>query len=225
MDVIVEKFFNFAILTPYWPVIFQGTLITISMSVMTLLIGIPLGFVIAFLRTYEIRLLNFLIIVYVDIFRSIPGLVLVFIVYFSLPYFGLSISSYWTTVLSLAVVLSAFAEEILWASITSVPRGQWEAGRSTGLSFTSTLVNIILPQSIRMSIPPLTNRAIAISKMTTLGSVVAVSDLLGTVASIQSNIANPTALTAGALIFVIMFVPLVKLSRALEGKFSGNVAR
>ena len=96
--------------------------------------------------------------------------------------------------LALAIVLSAFAEEIFWAGINAVPKGQWEAGRSTGLGFTQTLAYIILPQVVRISIPPLTNRAIGISKGTTLGSVVAVPELLNVTSSIQSNVANPTAL-------------------------------
>ena len=120
------------------------------------------------------------------------------------------------TVLALAIVLSAFSEEIFWAGINAVPQGQWEAGRSTGLSFSKTLAYIILPQVVRISIPPLTNRAIGISKGTTLGSVVAVPELLNVTSSIQSNVANPTALTVGALLFLLLFLPFVRFTRWLE---------
>ena len=72
------------------------------------------------------------------------------------------------------LVLMAFSEEIFWAGITSVPKGQWEASRSTGLCFGQTLLHVVLPQALRLTIPPLTNRTIAITKGTALGTVVAV---------------------------------------------------
>lgn len=216
MDQIVRYFFDFSLMSAYWPDILRGFLITVQMSILTILIGIPLGLALAILRLYGIRPLNWLIIFYIDFFRSIPQLVLIVLAYFALPYFGLVLEPITATVLALAIVLSAFAEEIFWAGINAVHKGQWEAGRSTGLSFTRTLAYIILPQVVRISIPPLTNRAIGISKGTTLGSVVAVPELLNVTSSIQSNVANPTALTVGALLFLVLFLPFVRFTRWLE---------
>ncbi|MDX3805422.1 amino acid ABC transporter permease [Bosea thiooxidans] len=216
MDQIVRYFFDFGLLSAYWPDILRGFLITVEMSILTVVIGIPLGLLLAILRLYGIRPLNWLIIFYIDFFRSIPQLVLIVLAYFALPYFGLVLEPFTATVLALAIVLSAFSEEIFWAGINAVAKGQWEAGRSTGLSFTQTLAYIILPQVVRMSIPPLTNRAIGISKGTTLGSVVAVPELLNVTSSIQSNVANPTALTVGALLFLLLFLPFVRFTRWLE---------
>ena len=220
MDQIVRYFFDFSLMAAYWPDILRGFLITVQMSILTILIGIPLGLALAILRLYGIRPLNWLIIFYIDFFRSIPQLVLIVLAYFALPYFGLVLEPITATVLALAIVLSAFAEEIFWAGINAVPKGQWEAGRSTGLSFTKTLAYIILPQVVRISIPPLTNRAIGISKGTTLGSVVAVPELLNVTSSIQSNVANPTALTVGALLFLVLFLPFVRFTRWLERAYA-----
>ncbi len=220
MDQIVRYFFDFSLMAAYWPDILRGFLITVQMSILTILIGIPLGLALAVLRLYGIRPLNWLIIFYIDFFRSIPQLVLIVLAYFALPYFGLVLEPMTATVLALAIVLSAFAEEIFWAGINAVPKGQWEAGRSTGLSFTKTLAYIILPQVVRISIPPLTNRAIGISKGTTLGSVVAVPELLNVTSSIQSNVANPTALTVGALLFLVLFLPFVRFTRWLEHAYA-----
>ena len=220
MDQIVRYFFDFPLMAAYWPDILRGFLITIEMSILTIVIGIPLGLALAVLRLYGIRPLNWLIIFYIDFFRSIPQLVLIVLAYFALPYFGLVLEPFTATVLALAIVLSAFAEEIFWAGINAVPKGQWEAGRSTGLSFTRTLAYIILPQVVRISIPPLTNRAIGISKGTTLGSVVAVPELLNVTSSIQSNVANPTALTVGALLFLLLFLPFVRFTRWLEHAYA-----
>ncbi|WP_306223422.1 amino acid ABC transporter permease [Bosea beijingensis] len=220
MDQIVRYFFDFSLMSAYWPDILRGFLITVQMSILTILIGIPLGLALAILRLYGIRPLNWLIIFYIDFFRSIPQLVLIVLAYFALPYFGLVLEPFTATVFALAIVLSAFAEEIFWAGINAVPKGQWEAGRSTGISFTKTLAYIILPQVVRISIPPLTNRAIGISKGTTLGSVVAVPELLNVTSSIQSNVANPTALTVGALLFLVLFLPFVRFTRWLERAYA-----
>lgn len=220
MDQIVRYFFDFSLMSAFWPDILRGFLITVQMSILTILIGIPLGLALAVLRLYGIRPLNWLIIFYIDFFRSIPQLVLIVLAYFALPYFGLVLEPITATVLALAIVLSAFAEEIFWAGINAVHKGQWEAGRSTGLSFTKTLAYIILPQVVRISIPPLTNRAIGISKGTTLGSVVAVPELLNVTSSIQSNVANPTALTVGALLFLLLFLPFVRFTRWLERAYA-----
>lgn len=220
MDQIVRYFFDFSLMSAFWPDILRGFLITVQMSILTILIGIPLGLGLAVLRLCGIRPLNWLIIFYIDFFRSIPQLVLIVLAYFALPYFGLVLEPITATVLALAIVLSAFAEEIFWAGINAVPKGQWEAGRSTGLSFSKTLAYIILPQVVRISIPPLTNRAIGISKGTTLGSVVAVPELLNVTSSIQSNVANPTALTVGALLFLLLFLPFVRFTRWLERAYA-----
>lgn len=216
MRALLLHFFDFSSAVPYWREILQGFLLTLAMSVLTIAIGIPLGLGLAVLRLLGLRAVNLLIVVYIDIFRAVPQLVLIVIFYFALPYGGISLGPAEATVAALAMVLSALAEEIFWASIRAVPKGQWEAGRSTGLGFLATLRHIVLPQAIRMSVPPLTNRAIGISKGTTLGSVVAVPELLNVTSSIQANTANPSLLTVGAILFVLLFLPLVRCSRWLE---------
>ncbi len=220
MDQIVRYFFDFSLMSAYWPDILRGFLITIEMSILTVVIGIPLGLALAILRLYGIRPLNWLIIFYIDFFRAIPQLVLIVLAYFALPYFGLVLEPFTATVLALAIVLSAFSKEIFRAGINAVSKGQWEAGRSTGLSFSKTLTYIVLPQVVRISIPPLTNRAIGISKGTPLGSVGAVPELLNVTSSIQSNVANPTALTVGALLFLLLFLPFVRFTRWLEHAYA-----
>lgn len=220
MDQIIYYFFNFELIKPYLPEILTGFLITLQMAVLTVIFGVALGLVLAIIRTYGIRPINFLIVLYIDIFRAIPQLVIIVLAFFALPAFEIVIDPLPATVLALSLVLSAFAEEIFWSGIAAVPRGQWEAGRSTGLSFNQTLFHIILPQVVRITIPPLTNRAIGITKGTTLGSLIAVPELLNVSTSVQSTIANPTPLTVGAILFCLIFFPFVYLTRLLEKRFS-----
>ncbi|EKU28550.1 polar amino acid ABC transporter inner membrane subunit [Alcaligenes sp. HPC1271] len=168
MDQIVYYFFNWTLISPHLPEIMQGFWVTLQMAVMTVILGTVLGLGLAVLRCYGWRPVNILMTLYVDVFRAIPQLVIIVLVFFALPSLGIVIEPVPATVLALSLVLSAFAEEIFWSGIASVPTGQWEAGRSTGMGFSQTLFAIILPQAVRLAIPPLTNRAIGITKGTTL---------------------------------------------------------
>ncbi|MBX7021072.1 amino acid ABC transporter permease [Providencia rettgeri] len=220
MDQIVYYFFNWTLSSPHLHEIMQGFWVTLQMAVMTVVLGTVLGLGLAVLRCYGWRPVNILMTLYVDVFRAIPQLVIIVLVFFALPSVGIVIDPMPATVLALSLVLSAFAEEIFWSGIAAVPTGQWEAGRSTGMGFSQTLFAIILPQAVRLAIPPLTNRAIGITKGTTLGSVIAVPELLNVSSNIQSTIANPTAFTAGAFLFCLIFFPFVYLTRVLERRYA-----
>ena len=152
--------------------------------------------------------------------RALPPLVLVLIVYFGLPNVGLNLPSYAVLWLVLSLVLAAFAEEIFWAGILSVRRGQWEAGRSTGLSFAQTLGYVILPQAVRLTVPPLTNRTIAITKNTALGTVIGVPEILNQATTAQSFSGNATPLMMGAIAYLVLFVPVVIVGRWIETRFA-----
>jgi len=142
------------------------------------------------------------------------------LLYFGLPSAGFSPDAFSTTWASLSLVLMAFAEEIFWAGITAVPRGQWEASRSTGLTFWQTLSSVVLPQAIRLTIPPLTNRTIAITKGTALGSVIGLSEILSQASSAMSLSFNPSPLMLGAAAYLVLFLPVVVLGRWIETKFA-----
>lgn len=220
MEEILYYFFNIPLISPHIPAILKGFLVTLEMAVLTVLIGIALGLVLAIVRAYEIKPVNWLLVFYIDFFRAIPQLVIIVLIFFALPSFNIVLDPMPATVLALSLVLAAFAEEIFWAGIAAVPPGQWEAGRSTGMTFNQTLFTVILPQVMRISIPPLTNRAIGITKGTTLGSVIAVPELLSVSSSIQSSIANPTALTVGAILFCLIFFPFVYFTRWVEKRYA-----
>ena len=156
----------------------------------------------------------------VSMFRALPPLVIVLIVYFGLPNVGISIPSFAVLWLVLTLVLAAFAEEIFWAGILSVPKGQWEAARSTGFGFLGTLGWIVLPQAVRLTVPPITNRTVAITKNTALGTVIGVPEILNQATSAQSFSGNATPLMMGAIAYLILFIPVVALGRFLETRFA-----
>ena len=129
-------------------------------------------------------------------------------------------NAFTATWLSLSLVLAAFAEEVFWAGILSVHKGQWDAALSLGLSYWKSLREVILPQAIRLTVPPLTNRVISITKGTALGSVVALHEILNVASSGASEAGNPTPLTLGAIAYLILFIPFVWFGRRLEKRFA-----
>ena len=216
----VDTFLKPEMVQKYWPVILQGMAVTIELAIAVVITGLLAGLALACLRSYGIRLVNALIVVFVDVFRALPPLVAILLVYFGLPNVGLNLPSFAVLWLVLSLVLAAFAEEIYWAGITATPKGQWEAARSTGLSFTQALAHVILPQAIRLGVPPLTNRTIAIIKNTALGTVIGVSEILNQATTAQSFTGNATPLMMGAIAYVILFVPVVVAGRWIETRFA-----
>ncbi len=219
MNRIAENFFDLAVMAKYLPSILDGVWVTIHLAVLIVLSGIALGFGLAVVRAFQIRPVNWLIVLVVDVFRALPPIVIMIVFYFALPFVGISMSGFVVAWLSLTLVLASFAEEIFWTGILSVDRGQWEAARSTGLGFLRTLRDVVLPQAVRLTIPPLTNRTIVITKSTAIASVVAVQEILTQASAAQAFSANTTPLTMAAVAYLVIFLPLVVLSRWVETRF------
>lgn len=216
----LDTFFNARVMARYFPDIAYGMLVTVELAALVIVSGLVAGLALALLRSYGFRPVNLLIVFIVDLFRALPPLVIIVFIYFGLPAVELSPSGFVSTWLSLALVLMAFSEEIFWAGITSIAKGQWEAARSTGLSYGQTLINVVLPQALRLTIPPLTNRTIAITKGTALGTVVALHEILGMASSAVSNSYNPSPLMMGAAAYLVLFLPVVVAARWIETRFA-----
>jgi polar amino acid transport system permease protein len=219
-DLFVETFFRPDLIVQYSPAIFKAMVITIELAVCIVSTGLFLGVGLAVLRTCQRRILNLLIVVFSDVNRAVPPLVLVLLAYFGLPGVGVNLPSFIVLWGVLSLVLAAFAEEIFWAGILSIRRGQWEAGRSTGLNFAQTLLFVVFPQALKLAVPPLTNRTIVIIKNTALGSVIGVPEILNVASTAESFVGNITPLTLGAIAYVMLFAPVTAFGRWLETRFS-----
>lgn len=220
MEAILVNFFDLEVARRYLPDILSGVVVTLELAALVVVSGLVLGLLLAVIRAFQIRPINFVLVLFVDVFRAVPPLVIMILAYFALPYAGVQFSGFVAAWLSLMLVLAAFAEEIYWAGILSVDKGQWEAARSTGLTFFDTLVHVVLLQAVRMTIPPLTNRTIAITKNTALASVVAVQEILSQAGAAQAFAANTTPLTMASIAYLLIFLPLVVLSRWVETRFA-----
>jgi polar amino acid transport system permease protein len=231
MDRFVFTFFNGEVMWEYLPKILSGMWVTTYLAAFVIITGLVLGLLLALLRSalsqplpaplsWLAQVPRLAIIFLVDLMRSVPPLVLIVLFYYGLPALGLDVAGLGATWLALSLVLAAFAEEIYWAGLIAVAKGQWEAARSTGLGFLQALAYVILPQAIRLTIPPLTNRTIAITKGTALGQVVAVQEILYQAYSGLSFSSNPSPLTLGALAYLALFLPVVVVGRWIETRFA-----
>ncbi|SEK12729.1 polar amino acid transport system permease protein [Variovorax sp. OK605] len=216
LDKLVFTFFNGDIAARYLPQVLDGARVTIELGLAVIAAGLALGMLLAYLRSLPIRGLPLAVSTLVDIFRALPPLVLIILLYYALPFLGLSLGAFASTWLALTLVLAAFSEEVFWAGIESQPRGVMEAARSTGLTHTQAMVHVLLPQSCRLMVAPLTNRVIAITKGTAYGSVAALNEILNQATSATSFAGNPTPLMLGALGYLIIFLPVVIAGRYIE---------
>ena len=215
-DKLVFTFFNGDIAARYLPQVLDGARVTIELGLAVIAAGLALGIVLAYLRSLPVRGLPLLVSTLVDILRALPPLVLIILFYYALPFLGLSLGAFASTWLALTLVLAAFSEEVFWAGIESQPRGVMEAARSTGLGHTQAMVHVLLPQSCRLMVAPLTNRVIAITKGTAYGSVAALNEILNQATSATSFAGNPTPLMLGALGYLVIFLPVVVAGRYIE---------
>lgn len=215
-----HAFLNTSVMATYLPDIAEGFVLTVELALVVVVTGIALGLALAVLRSVAPRPVVWAIIVFVDLFRALPPLVIIVLIYFALPSAGIAPSAFQATWASLGLELAAFAEEIFWAGLIAVPRGQVEAARSTGLSRMQALMSVTLPQALRLAVPPLTNRTIAITKGTALGSVIGLGEILSQATSAESLSFNPSPLVLGAAAYLLLFVPVVALGRWIETRFA-----
>lgn len=222
---LINTFFNWEVLVRAFPILLRGLGNTVLLGCVTIVIGTIAGLLLCLVRLYAIRPIQLLAIVYIDVFRALPILVLLILVYYALPFVGIRLDSFTSATMALSMVLAAFTAEVCRAGIQNVPKGQFEAAASLGMPFWKSMRKIILPQAIRVIIPPLTSNSISVFKDTALASVVAMPDLLKQANDAQAMMANPTPLIGAALIYLVILWPLVRLVGYLEARNQRAAAR
>lgn len=219
-----ETFLNFEVLARSFPMLLKGLWLTLKLGAASILAGLVLGLALCMMRLYSVRPVQILTRIYIDVFRSIPLLVLLIIVYYALPFVGVRLSPFASAMTALTMVSGAYTAEIFRSGIEAIPKGQFEAAAALGLGHRQTMADVILPQSIRMVIPPLTNNSINVVKDTALASVVAMPDLLKQATQAQALAANPSPLIGAAAIYLAFLLPLVLLVSRLERRLNRGKA-
>jgi cystine transport system permease protein len=159
------------------PLLEKAVLVTLGLGLGSFILGSMLGMVIALARMSRWRALRWLAFCYVSIFRGTPLLIQILLIYFGLPSWGIVIDPIPAALLALTLFAAAYLSENFRSGIIAVDRGQWEAAQSMGMSYPVTLWRVILPQAIRIAIPTLGSRLIALMKDTSLASTVTVVEL------------------------------------------------
>jgi len=218
----VQTFLNMEVFRQTYPMLIAGLVITIQLGLLAIVAGLILGLALALVRLYAHKIFRIIAKAYIDVFRSIPLLVLLIIIFYALPFVGLSLSPFYAAAVALTIVSAAYTAEIFRAGIEAVPKGQFEASQALGLSYRHMMADVILPQAIKIVIPPLTNNCINVIKDTALASVVAMPDLLKQATQAQAVAANPTPLIAAAVIYLMFLLPLVLWVSRLEVKFKAG---
>lgn len=217
---IFDTFFNVPVLIRTFPLLMQGLWVTLQIGVVSIVAGLVLGLALSLVRLYGPIWTQLLARAYINFMRSIPLLVLLIIIYYALPFVGIRLSPFLSAVSALSLVSAAYTAEIFRAGIEAIPRGQFEASAALGLSYRHMMVDVILPQAIRIVIPPMTNNCINVMKDTALASVVAMPDLLKQATQAQALAANPSPLIGAAIIYVAFLLPLVAAVSKLERSYA-----
>ncbi|MCX7713638.1 MAG: ABC transporter substrate-binding protein/permease [Chthoniobacterales bacterium] len=212
----IERYVN------YGPLILQGTLVTLHVSILGMILAILLGFTLALIRVYGPEPLKWLVTLYVEIIRGTPLLVQLLFLFYGLPNIGIKLSPLLAGIIGLGLNYAAYEAENYRAGLLAIPRGQMEAAQALGMSQLQALYYVIIPQSFRLVLPPVTNDFISLLKDSSLVSMVTLLDLTG----VYNRIATQTFDYFGtgiviAVIYLLIGLPFVRLARSTEEKLAG----
>lgn len=214
------KMFDFELVKKYFPLFLSGIWLTAQLAIISLVLGLPIGLLLALMRVQPSRLVAAPAAVYVEIMRGTPLLVQILFIYFVLPYFHLYIPAKTSGIIALTLNCAAYISEIFRAGILSIDIGQTEAARALGMSQAQAMRRIILPQTFRRVVPPLTNEGIALLKDSSLVSIIGLTELARTGQELASRTAKPlTIWPMVAIFYLLLTFPLTRIAEYLERRW------
>ncbi|MGN7969268.1 amino acid ABC transporter permease [Microbacterium sp. 22296] len=212
-------------LDSFWPMVLAGLRGTIPLSLASFAIGLVIALFMALLRLSPNVVLSGIARFYISIIRGTPLLVQLFVIFYGLPSLNITIDPFPAAVIAFSLNVGGYAAEVIRAAILSVPRGQWEAAHTVGLSPAKTLTRIILPQAARVSVPPLSNTFISLVKDSSLASLILVSELFRQAQNIAAFSYEFMAVyLEAALIYWLFCLVLSFGQNALEKRLDRHVA-
>ncbi|MFD6055920.1 amino acid ABC transporter permease [Agromyces sp. NPDC060279] len=212
-------------LDSFWPIVWGAVSGTIPLALASFAIGLVLALGVALMRLSRNRVVSGIARVYISIIRGTPLLVQLFVIFYGLPAIGVVIDPWPSAIAAFSLNVGGYAAEIIRAAILSVPKGQWEAGYTIGMSHATTLRRIILPQAARVSVPPLSNSFISLVKDTSLASLILVTELFKVSQQIAAFSQEFMLLyLEAALVYWIICLALSSGQSALERRLDRYVA-
>jgi polar amino acid transport system permease protein len=188
------------------PQLAEGLLITFRVSLICLLIGLVIGFPLALARVYGPKWLRWIVTSYIEIFRGTPVLVQLFLIYYGLPQFGLTLTAFYSAYLALGLNSSAYQSEYFRGAIQAISGGQMMAARSIGMSKIKAIRHVIIPQAFRYAIPAWSNEAVSMIKISSIVYLIAVPEMLYVAKELMAKYFNPfqTYITVGVIYLLII---------------------
>ena len=219
------------VIEAFWPMVKAAVLVSVPLALFSFLIGMVIAVAVALVRVTPVRgfghrLLLFFVRFYISIIRGTPMLVQISVVFYGLPAIGIFIDPIPAAIIGFSLNIGAYASETVRAAIASVPKGQWEAGYTVGMTYMQTFRRIIAPQAFRVAVPPLSNSFIGLFKETSLASFVTVTELFR-VAQQYANLSYdfiPVYIEAG-FVYWCFCLFLFALQARLERHFDRHVAK
>ncbi|GGE25399.1 cysteine ABC transporter permease [Aureimonas endophytica] len=202
------------------PLLAAGIRFTVPLTLITFVLGLALGLVLALLRLFAPRPIAALAWAYIWIFRGTPLLVQLFVIFYGLPSAGILIDAFPAAVIGFTLNVGAYTSEIVRAAIASLPKGQWEAAYSIGMTPVQAMRRTVLPQAARVAVPPLSNSFISLVKDTSLAAAITVPELFQSAQRIVAVTYEPLILYIEvALIYLVLSSILSLLQSWLERRF------
>ncbi len=201
--------------------ILQGAVISIKIYVVTIIFAIPLGMLCAMGKMTKIAPLKWFLEMYTWVFRGTPLLLQLFFTYFGLKIlFGIELSKEMAAYLTFIINYAAYFTEIFRAGIQSIDKGQYEAAKALGMNYGMMMKRIIIPQAIKVILPPTGNEAVTLIKDTALCSVIALADILRNAKSVVSRTASVEGYLVAAVLYLIMTFVIIKFFKYIEKRFN-----
>ncbi|KTA81874.1 cysteine ABC transporter permease [Aeromonas salmonicida] len=210
----------------FWPLLSAGLIFTVPLTLITFVLGILLGFLVALARLYGPTPLVVLVRFYVWLIRGTPLLVQLFLIFYGLPSAGIVLDAFTAAVIGFTLNIGAYSSEIIRATLAAIPKGQWEAAYSIGMNWPQVMWRVILPQAARIAVPPLSNTFISLVKDTSLAAAVTVPELFQAAQRLASVTYEPLILyIETAIIYLLFSSVLSTLQDRLERKLTHKETR
>ena len=206
--------FDISVIYQYWPLILKGFGVTIALFVLSTVLSLALGVVVAMMRQSRLGILVWMAVSYIEIVRNIPFMILLFLLFFVLPFYGLHMSAFVVGVLALTIYGSAYFAEIVRGAILSVPKGQLESARAVGMSHRQAMRKVIFPQMWGYFIPAATNQAIMQVKESAIASAITVTEMTMAAQIVQGETFSP--IEVFAVISVLYWLLSAGISRSAK---------
>jgi len=225
LQIFLENFADWDSLVRIWPLLVQGLVLSLKLAAVALPLGVLAGLLVGLGCALGGRAVRVALILWIDLFRAFPVLVLLILIFYGLPFLGIALPAFAAAVLALVLNNSGYYGEIFRAGLANVPPGQNEAALALGLTRLKAMMLVVMPQALRAIVAPLASNSLELVKATSIAALVALPELLRSARVAQEHTYNPTPLMAAAVIYFLLLWPFAHLVARLERRMLARGAR